>query len=106
MNMIFVEPPEVHSLRAAQAQPAPLRRRPSPPPLNAEEAEIADIIVRLGGGPIPIMKVVNEVARQSGCHSTDERTAVKLTAMATVGSMIHIGQLLRVERKYVRLPAP
>lgn len=105
--MIFIEPNDVHEQRSSQAKAAPAESRPPKPPVpNEEEAEILHILSRLGGGPVPIMKLVNEVARESGCRSTDERTAVKLTAMQTIGMMIHVGQLLRVQRKHVRLPAP
>ena len=101
--MIFIEPTDVYLQRAAQSKPTSSQPRPLPP-LNDEETEIADIVARLGGGPVMIMKVVNEVARQSGCTSGDRKDAVRLTAMQTIGKMIHVGLLRRVDRKFVLLP--
>src|SRR5436190_23665255 len=103
--MIIIEPTDVYAQRAAQPETTALPPRPLPLP-NDEEAEIADIVARLGGGPVMIMKVANEVAREFGCTSGDQRTAVRLTAMRCVGSMIHVGLLRRVDRKSLkRLPS-
>lgn len=103
--MICVEPPDVYAQRAARPN-SPQQPRPRPlPPLNDEEREIADMVAQHGGGPVLLMTVVNELARQCGWASIAERDAVRQAALHTIGGMIHVGLLRRVQRRFVLLPS-
>ena len=65
----------------------------------------AHILALLQGGPMRLMTVLNITTRRMPARSKRQRKAVKHQILIRLGSLIRRGQLRRIRRKFVSLPA-
>jgi hypothetical protein len=98
--MVIIEPTIAYSARVRTV----LTNQP-PPQLHDDEQQIIDLVAEHSDA-IPIMHVVNEIARLSDCSTRDERVALKRTTLQKIGWLIRNHYLRRVRRKFVCFHAP
>jgi hypothetical protein len=94
-NSILVEPEATYTGRHANAQEDMFAFLDADP----------HIVSLLRFGPTHMMKVVNVVGRALPSRSKRQRVAIKRETLLRLGVLIRRGQLRRIKRKFVALPA-
>jgi hypothetical protein len=76
------------------------------PPADFGEYTEADphIFSLLRGGPMPLMTLLNRVARLVPSRSKKQRVAIKRQVLRRFGRLLNDGRLVRINRKFLVLP--